>query len=324
LRIAVNTAAVSVYLNNFIKPYGIIIDKSGNMYVSEVGRGDIMKIVPGTFVRTVFALGFNGPRHLNKDLLDNIYVADFGNNAIKMISPAGKVTVILGTGLSMPRQAAFDSSGNLFIADYGSNALLKSIPTGYSINAPLPSGLNFNTSTGQITGTVNDTTTVATTYNYTITAYNYNGTSNTTLTITVVPRIIAAFATYSNDTTTSQADTTMVDTQKSVLSANLNSPKKGADKILVHQAVSPNGDGINDFLLIEGIEDYSNNTVSIFNRNGETIYNVNGYNNSSKLFDGHSNVNGRLQQLGTYFYVVEYNINGAVVRKTGYFVLKFS
>src|SRR5690606_18627510 len=38
--------------------------------------------------------------------------------------------------------------------------------------------------------------------------------------------------------------------------------------IRVHQAVSPNGDGINEFLMIEGIRDYPENKVTIFDKSG--------------------------------------------------------
>jgi gliding motility-associated-like protein len=99
---------------------------------------------------------------------------------------------------------------------------------------------------------------------------------------------------------------------------------QNGDKILVHQAVSPNGDGVNDFLLIEGIENYPINRVAIINLNGETIYEVKGYDNSTKVFDGHSNINGHVEQPGTYFYMVEYTVNGQTRRKTGYFILKIN
>ncbi|HEY2581472.1 MAG TPA: cadherin-like beta sandwich domain-containing protein, partial [Mucilaginibacter sp.] len=156
LKIDSGTTKVSVYLTGFNKPYGIAIDGSGNMYVGEQVPGDVIKVAAGTLARTVFATGFNNPRHLNKDQYGNIYVADYGNNAIKGISPGGKVTAIISTGLGSPRQAAFDSSGDIFIANYGTNTLLKSIPlnyiTSFSITPALPSGLSFNTSSGQITG----------------------------------------------------------------------------------------------------------------------------------------------------------------------------
>jgi len=181
-KINAGTTIAFMYLTGFTDPYGIAIDASGNIYVSEQGPGDIIKVAAGTLTRTTFASGFNGPRHLNIDLSGNIYVADYGNNAIKRINPAGVITSVLSAGLISPRQVAFDSSGNLFVANYGANTLIKALATAYSINAPLPSGLNFDTSTGQITGT--PTAALAAT-TFTITAYNTGGTSRTPLTITV-------------------------------------------------------------------------------------------------------------------------------------------
>jgi large repetitive protein len=91
----------------------------------------------------------------------------------------------------------------------------------------------------------------------------------------------------------------------------------------VHQAVSPNGDGINDFLLIEGIKNYPDNQVTIVNRNGVKIYQTRSYDNQYRVFDGRSNVSGALQQAGTYFYLLEYTVNGESKRKESFFVLKY-
>ena len=184
LEIPVGTTVPVPYLTGFNKPYGVAIDAAGNMYVSEQAPGDIIKVAAGTLTKTIFATGFNGPRHLNKDTFGNIYVADYGNNAIKRINPAGTITTILSAGLSAPRQAAFDSSGNLLVADFGSNTLLKSIPSSYSIDTPLPAGLTFDTSSGQIAGTPTAATPITT---YTITAYNTGGSNSTPLTITIGP-----------------------------------------------------------------------------------------------------------------------------------------
>ncbi len=95
------------------------------------------------------------------------------------------------------------------------------------------------------------------------------------------------------------------------------------DGIMVHQGVSPNGDGINDFLTIDGINQYPDNRLTIIDRNGSLIYQAKGYDNSSKAFDGHSNINGKLLQSGTYFYSLDYSVNGQNKHKTGFILLKY-
>jgi len=100
-------------------------------------------------------------------------------------------------------------------------------------------------------------------------------------------------------------------------------PTINDDAIVVHQGISPNGDGINDFLVIDGILAYPNNKLSIMNRNGQLIFEAKGYDNSSKVFDGHSNKNGQMQLPGTYFYQLDYTIKGIIKHKTGYLVLKY-
>jgi gliding motility-associated-like protein len=95
------------------------------------------------------------------------------------------------------------------------------------------------------------------------------------------------------------------------------------DGIQVHQGVSPNGDGINDFLQIDNISQYPDNKLSIMNRNGQLIYEATGYDNSSKVFDGHSNKNGQMQLPGTYFYQLDYTVDGITKHKTGFLVLKY-
>ncbi|RZJ19760.1 MAG: T9SS type B sorting domain-containing protein, partial [Acinetobacter sp.] len=93
-------------------------------------------------------------------------------------------------------------------------------------------------------------------------------------------------------------------------------------EVLLHPALSPNGDGVNDFLQIDGIEDYPENKLTILNRAGVIIFNANGYNNSTKVFDGHAN-NGTMQLPGTYFYTLEFKDGQQTKRKTGYIIIKY-
>jgi len=103
----------------------------------------------------------------------------------------------------------------------------------------------------------------------------------------------------------------------------IETPALADDGIAIHPGVSPNGDGINDFLQIDNITQYPDNKLTIMNRNGQLIYETQGYDNSSKVFDGHSNKNGQMQLPGTYFYQLDYTVSGITKHKTGFFVLKY-
>ena len=70
---------------------------------------------------------------------------------------------------------------------------------------------------------------------------------------------------------------------------------------------SPNGDGVNEFLVINCITNYPNNRLEIYNRWGNTVYKKQRYNND---FDGTSNgrttINGTDKlPVGTYYYVLD-------------------
>jgi gliding motility-associated-like protein len=100
-------------------------------------------------------------------------------------------------------------------------------------------------------------------------------------------------------------------------------PRLEDDVVIVHQGVSPNGDGVDDFLQIDNITNYPDNRLAIMNRNGMLVYEAKGYDNASRVFDGHSNKNGAMQLPGTYFYELDYTVNGINKHKTGFLVLKY-
>jgi len=93
--------------------------------------------------------------------------------------------------------------------------------------------------------------------------------------------------------------------------------------IRVHQGLSPNGDGINDFLVIDGIDNFPDNKLTIVDRNGLQVFEVKGYDNIWKIFDGHSNKTGKMQSPGTYFYSLDYTSTGVTKHKTGFIILKY-
>ncbi len=77
------------------------------------------------------------------------------------------------------------------------------------------------------------------------------------------------------------------------------------NKILnIRNGISPNGDGNNDIWWIDGIENYQNNTVEIFNRWGDKIIEYHNYNNNNVAWDG-KNKSGKLVPDGTYYYLIK-------------------
>jgi gliding motility-associated-like protein len=85
--------------------------------------------------------------------------------------------------------------------------------------------------------------------------------------------------------------------------------------------MTPNGDGINDFLEIEGIEGSSDNALQIYNRYGRMVFSMKNYSNE---FTGISNVNGVIAKniglpSGIYFYIV--TLNDLNIKHQGYLYL---
>ena len=71
-------------------------------------------------------------------------------------------------------------------------------------------------------------------------------------------------------------------------------------RITVYNGLSANGDGKNDCFYIRGIEHYPNNRVKVYNRAGEKVFDIKGYDNTSRVLKGDK------MPLGTYYYVLEY------------------
>lgn len=73
-------------------------------------------------------------------------------------------------------------------------------------------------------------------------------------------------------------------------------------EIIIPNGFSPNGDGKNDYWVIDNIQQFPDNTVEIYNRWGELLYSVKGYKND---FDG--KYKGKDLPAGTYYYVINLN-----------------
>ncbi|WP_082960113.1 gliding motility-associated C-terminal domain-containing protein [Maribacter hydrothermalis] len=90
---------------------------------------------------------------------------------------------------------------------------------------------------------------------------------------------------------------------------------------LANYYMTPNGDGINDFLVIEGVENSLNNTLQIFNRYGIMVFSKKNYYNE---FNGISNVSGVISKntglsSGIYYYII--TLNDLDIKHQGYLYL---
>ncbi len=94
--------------------------------------------------------------------------------------------------------------------------------------------------------------------------------------------------------------------------------------LLVPTGFSPDGDNINDFFAIQGLESYPDNELQIFNRWGNTVYTKKAY-SSLDYWGGAPNVGGLLPgnkvPVGTYFYILKLNANDKPI--TGYITIKY-
>ncbi|WP_306349746.1 gliding motility-associated C-terminal domain-containing protein [Flavobacterium sp. '19STA2R22 D10 B1'] len=90
--------------------------------------------------------------------------------------------------------------------------------------------------------------------------------------------------------------------------------------IVVYNAVSPNGDGLNDYFHISGLESAPDNSLMIFNRWGNQVYETKGYGVNGNWFRGIAEGKGEKQlPSGTYFYVLKYKMaDGTDKDKVGY------
>ncbi len=140
---------------SFNRPYGIVVDASGNVYIGDTNNHKIRKISPSGVVSTFAGSGnrgfadgtgisasFNTPTGLAIDALNNVYVADGGNYRIRKISPTGVVSTLAGgsrgsidgTGTNARfysvSDMAIDPLGNVYVTDGADRKIRKVSPSG--------------------------------------------------------------------------------------------------------------------------------------------------------------------------------------------------
>ena len=95
------------------KPFGITLDKAGNLYIADRNNNRVRKVSPEGIITTVagdggfFFMGDNGPAYrasvaaptgVAVDKKGNLYIADRNNNRIRVVDKLGMIRTIAGTG----------------------------------------------------------------------------------------------------------------------------------------------------------------------------------------------------------------------------------
>ena len=103
---------------------------------------------------------------------------------------------------------------------------------------------------------------------------------------------------------------------------------KVTHRVVPDNAISANGDDKNDYFHIVGIENYLDNQVTIYNRNGEKVFTISHYDNRQRVFKGIVEGEVSLSNTAslpqdTYFYLIEYyDENRQLQRQIGWLYLK--
>ena len=132
---------------------GVVVDTSGNVYVTNFSAHVIHKVTPAGVVSTLAGTAptpgssdgttstalFNAPSAIAIDTANNLYVADTANNTVRKIAASGTVTTLAGlAGRSSsvdgvgaaarfedPYAVATDSMGNVYVADATDHSIRK-------------------------------------------------------------------------------------------------------------------------------------------------------------------------------------------------------
>ncbi|MEV5137457.1 RICIN domain-containing protein [Streptomyces syringium] len=147
-----NGPAVSAQMRH---PYGIVVDSTGALYISEYNNHRVRKITTDGKISTIAGTGTKGfsgdcgpataaqlnrPREVAMDSAGAIYIADSDNHRVRKITADGKICTVAGTGaagfggdggpataaqLDGPYGVAVDSTGTLYVAEYGNHRVRK-------------------------------------------------------------------------------------------------------------------------------------------------------------------------------------------------------
>jgi DNA-binding beta-propeller fold protein YncE len=134
LEVATDGTVSTVVTTGSAYPFGVAVDKDGNVYVSVLAEKFILKMTPlsggwteGCLMGTYpYCKGsFSGALDLATDNKGNLYVVDAGHHRISKVKPNAKTATTVVKGLTDPQGVAVDNKGDLFYTSNGNVYELK-------------------------------------------------------------------------------------------------------------------------------------------------------------------------------------------------------
>lgn len=303
--------AKSISGPSFDENYTIDVDDAGSVYVGGSSSGTV-DFDPGTGVFNLEAIG------------DYVFKLDTVGDFEWAVTYAG-TSIQLGMGITADNNDNVYVTGQFFRADFdpsGCEYELTSTATDIyvlkltqGLPAPAPTITSFDPSQGSpgtvvtITGTNFDLIPSNNIVSFNGTTAQVTSATSTSMTLTVPPGA-------SDGQISVIANCTLVNSADDFITG------EASNGLIVYNAISADGNSLNEIFRIENVtaqEETSNNTVTIYNRWGDVVFDAKDYNNTDRAFKGVSN-SGKDLPSGIYYYKIEFA--SGLKTQTGYLSLK--
>jgi DNA-binding beta-propeller fold protein YncE len=137
------TAVTSLVSSGLRLPYGVAVDRSGNVYTADYGNSAVEEWNASTqTVSTLVSSGIDWPWSVAVDGAGNVYIADSDNAITEWNSATGAVSAPV-SGFNDPHGVAVDGAGNVYIADSFNNAVDEWNASTQTLSTLVSSGLSL-------------------------------------------------------------------------------------------------------------------------------------------------------------------------------------
>src|SRR5271157_302313 len=141
---AQTTLNVSVGGIGLSYPWGVAVDRAGDVFIADAYNNRVVKVPAGGGAQTtVPASGLSCPFGVAVDGAGDVFIADNGNNRVVEVPAGGGAQKTVGSGLSHPTGVAVDGAGDVFIADSGNSRVVEVSAGGGAQTTVAASGLNW-------------------------------------------------------------------------------------------------------------------------------------------------------------------------------------